>query len=76
MKCTYRRGTDCRFPRRMMNENTDTTCKLCLMGQLIESTELNTSAMMEKSMDRLEAEVIPISDRLKEALDDLEKEVK
>jgi len=57
MRCTYRRGIDCRFPRRMMNENTETTCKLCLMGQLIESTELNTSAIMESSMDKLEKEV-------------------
>ncbi len=30
MLCTYRRGIDCRFPRRMMNENIEQTCKLCL----------------------------------------------
>jgi len=65
MKCTYRRGIDCRFTRRE-----PMPCQLCLMGQLIESTELNTSTIMERSMDKLDAEVIPMSDRLKEALDE------
>jgi len=49
-KCPYRTDTKCKLPSK--EDETAIVCKLCLLGQICDEVGLNTSAIMNMSMDK------------------------
>lgn len=55
-ECAFR-NIACKFPKSSVQDETSTTCTLCLAGQQIDSIELLTSAIMDLNIDAMEESI-------------------